>query len=255
VGEWTAETGWIHRTPISNYTSSVLAYGQNRVSRVGALYIAKDDSAAATANGTMLLGAQIYSDATTTKEIIAYDDSNDAVQKYGYIVTSKIYSQNIQEAWQKIYARFKKLLDSGDSITIKYRVNDVAPTQATITWVDTDTFTTTTDVSAYVAGDEVEILQGDGAGKCAHISSISVNAGTYTVNLDDTFTGVTTNTAKARFQKWVKAGVCTDQTVKWYNYPLGVSDTWIQFKVCMQFTGKNELDDLILINEPQQLAK
>lgn len=246
-----ARTGWVHVMSLSLYTSTVTDYGQNRVSRVGALYANKDDATAASTNGTMLMGAQLYSDASTTKEVILIDDSNDTLQKYGYIVTPKIFSSEVEEMWQKFYIRHKKLLDSSDSITFKYRQSDVEPTYATITWTSTTTFTTSTDVSAY-EGYEVEVIQGKGSGKCAKITSIVNNAGTYTVTVDSAFTGATSGTAKARFQYWIQKGTQTSQTEMSKGFKISdSSSTWVQFKICMLFTGKNQIDDMLIASKPQ----
>ncbi len=243
--------GWYHIETPSLYTSTVTDYGQSRLARVGGLLYAKSDLS--TAVGVNLIGAQVYTDASATKYIIATDDTSETIQKYGYLVTGKIYPQPdqfgnvpIESIWQKAFVRHKKLLSSSDSIAIKIRTDEISPVEATVTWTSSSTFTTTTDVSALV-GYEVEILQGKGAGKCAHILSVT-GSGTYTVTLDDTFTGATSGTAKARFQNWAKVGINTNQTVQWFESLISDNSPWIQFKVCMQFTGKNEIDDIVLVN-------
>ena len=267
IWEWSKETGLYHKFGLSNTPLSgagggtIVDYGQNRLGITeasgipGACVFIKQEATPASDNGTLFAGARITITATTQIYGIFIDDLNDTVQKYGYFVTPKIYSQNLQDAWQKVYVRHRQLLNSTDKIVVKYRVEEDDPVEATITWVDTDTFTVTAaDVPDLAVGDEVEVIQGDGSGKCAHVSSFT-GATTYTVNLDDTFAGVTTNTAKARFQKWNKCGEGTDQTVKFHQFPIGVNDTWVQIKVCMQFTDENEIDDLLLINKTNQNAE
>jgi len=253
IWEYDETIGWVHIHSLSYHAStagSVTDYGQNRIVRAGALYSAKSPSTSASTNGTMLAGAQFYTNATATANGIFTNDSNNTLQKYGYLVTSKIFSSNIQDTWQSVYLRFKKLFSSANAIAVKYRLNDVPPMEATITWTSTSTFTTTTDISAYAVGDEVEIVQGTGGGKCAHITAI-LNAATSEVTLDDTFTGAT-GTAKARFQKWIKAGqTFSNQTSNFEKFsmqPQKNTSTWIQYKVCMQFTGDDELNDLTVIN-------
>lgn len=255
VWEYDDNIGWYHIMSLSLYTSSITDYGQNRISRVGALYGAKDYGNGASANGSMFIGAQIYTNASSTAEVILIDDSNDTLQKYGYLVTPKIFSQNIQDVWQKIYARFKKFLASTDKMWVKYRNTDPSSTEITLTWTSTTTFTTTTDVSALV-GYEVEVLQGTGSGFCSHITSVS-GSGTYTVTVDETYTGVTNGTAKARIQNWIKAGNSYNkQTDKFNKWPLKQGgDTWIQLKVCALFTGKNEIDDFELTHYAHQLKE
>lgn len=252
VWEYDPQTGWSHIMSLSLYTSSVTDYGQNRVSRVGALYAAKTETTNASANGTMLLGAQLFSDASSTKEVIAMDDSNDTVQKFGYVVTTKVYSSQVRDTWKKLFVRLKKLLDSADRVWVRYRTSEVTPTEATITWTSTTTFTTTTNVEAY-EGFEVEVLQGKGAGRCERITDVSESGGTYTVTVASAFTGASSGTAKARFQYWKEAGVVfNSQTDDVAEFPLEDSSPWVQFKLCMQFTGKNEVDDLLLARATHQ---
>lgn len=239
--------GWYHKLPLSLYASTVTDFGQSRVSRVGGLYYAKTP----TGNGTLLMGAQLYSDATATKEVIETNNTADTIQKFGYVVTTKIPSQNLEDEWQSLYVRCKKLLASTDAIIAKYRTSEVVPTEATITWTSTTTCTTTTDVSAFV-GYEMEVLQGKGGGKCSKITSAVNNAGTYTITLQETFTGASSGTAKARFQYWIEIGKLTNQALKFFQAAIGVPDTWIQFKLCMQFTGIDEVEDLLLENKKHQ---
>lgn len=247
VWEYDPVIGWYHKMSLSLYTASVTDYGQNRVSRVGAIYANKTSTTNASANGTMLLGAQLYSDSSATKEIIAIDDSNDTIQKYGYLVTPKIFSNKISDMWLMFTARHRKLLDSSDKIVAKYRTSESTSVEATITWTSTTTFTTTTDVSSYT-GYEVEVLQGKGSGKCAHITSVT-GSGTYTVTVDEVFTGATSGTAKARFQDWTKSNSFSEQTETFSEYPINTPGTWIQIKLCLQFTGKDQINDMILGNK------
>lgn len=251
VWEYDPQVGWYHIMSLSNYVSSIKDYGQMRVSRVGALYAAKTETTDASANGTMLLGAQIFSDATTTKEIIAIDDSNNTVQKYASFVTQEIFTENIDEVWQEIVARFRKLLNSNNKIWVKYRTDKEDPVEATITWVDTNTCTTTTDVRDYVDY-EMEVIQGDGSGKTSKIDSVSTGD-TFTVELAETFTGATTNTAKARFQKWKELGSITEQDIQYKRFSIDeAAAIKIQIKVCLQFQGDDEFVDLILDSNKHQ---
>jgi hypothetical protein len=266
IWEWSQDTGLYHKYSLSHCPisgaggGSVTDYGQNRLGVSGALGIPgacafiKQNQTPSNDNGVLFAGARVSTTATAQIYGIFIDDLNDTVQKYGYFVTPKIYSQNLQDAWQKVFVRHRKLLNSTDKIIVKYRVDEVDSDEATITWVDTDTFTVTASLVPDLAvGDEVEVIQGDGSGKCAHVSSYTGTT-TLTVNLDDTFTGATTRTAKARFQKWKKCAEGTSQTVKFHQFHIGANDTWVQLKVCMQFTGENEVDDLLLVNDTYSKA-
>lgn len=267
IWEWSVDTGLYHKFSLSHCPVSgagggaVTDYGQNRWGISGALGIPgacafiKQNQTPSSDNGTLFAGAKLSTTATSQINGIWIDDLNDTVEKFAYIVTPKIYSQNIEDSFQHVYVRHRKLLNSADKIIVKFRYEEEDPEEMTITWVDTNTFTTTDadidDFNPTTLGynPECEVIQGDGSGKCAHVTSVTNNAGTRTVELDDTFTGCTTRTAKIRMQKWRKCGEGNDQTVKWHQFPIMANTTWVQLKICMAWTGENEIDDLIIINE------
>lgn len=258
IYEFSLDGNCVHRSSLSYYTNltGVTDYGQNRLSRVGALFHSNIYSTSASRNGTMLAGATFYRNSSTTDNAIFYDDSNDSIQKYGYFVTTWISASAIKDSWQRIIARYRKLLNSGDKIVFKYRTTEIDPSSdITITWYNNEnTFKTSTSLSSWAVGDEVEVVQGPGSGKCAHITTMNdLGGGVTEVVLDETFDGVvSTDTAKIRLQKWVKIGSISDQTSESKKFDLAVSSERIQLKICMQFTGKDELFDVNIINQPKE---
>lgn len=253
VWEWSRDYGFTHKHSVSYNSisdSTITDYGQNKLSSVGALF--SQNTTVAGDNGSLMLGATYFTSSTAAaSSAIFIDDSNDIVQKFSYFVTTWISSANLLEKWRKIAVKYRQLLASTDRITVKYRLREAAPTYITITWVNTTSFTTTTDVSAMV-GYEVEILQGTGSGKCAHITGVT-GSGTYTVTIDEAVTGVTTGTAKARTQAWKKLFQVGDQTTESQIRNLEASSERIQLKVTMLFTGENEFNDLIVVDAPGTL--
>lgn len=252
IWEFSKDTGFVHKqaltyNPIT--TSTITDYGQNRISRAGALYEANIYSESANGKPMLICGADYFTDETTVTSGIFVDDPNDSVQKYGYFVTTWILSQNVRDTWNKMWAKFRKFLDSGDKIVIKYRVNESDSTPISITWTSTTTFTTLTNVTG-MEGYEVEVTQGTGSGKCSHIRSIVNNAGTYTVTVDETYTGVTSGTAKARIQNWTKSGSYSIQQDEYapFSFLGNVNTPRIQIKVCLQFKGDDEFYELAVIN-------
>ncbi len=263
IYEYDENRGLIHKHSFgyTDSTSSIVDYGAVRIAAAGALVEANYSSTNAARNGTFIAGANYYTNATTSISAIFYDDINDTFQKAGYLITTKIPAidakgnPSVQNTWQNLYLLYKKLLNASDKIVTKYRVYEADPLEVTITWVNTTSFTTTTDVTGYWTsgvGGEVEIVAGIGSGKCSHITSIVNNSGTYTVTVDETYTGAS-GTAKARFQNWkkidsigynnsIESGVTFDQQ------GLNPQSNWIQFKIWMLFTGKDEIEKLIIIN-------
>ena len=174
----------------------------------------------------------------------------------------KIQSTNITDIWSKVFLIYRQLLAASDKITLKYRTVADTAAEITGTWVSatatTSTFTTTTDLSAYWTsgtGGEVEVVNGVGAGRCAHITSIT-GSGTYTVVIDEVIPNITTTTFRARVAAWTKITSLLPMTADWSEFPLlsTIGTTWIQLKMHMLFTGKNEVSKVQLVNKPQQLA-
>ncbi len=267
-GIWELDLDTLNFTHRSAFTlkpmgdATITDYGQNRIVRIGALKLNTLSSTSSNGRGTILAGASYYTDATTEKSAIFIDSpvnpsTNYEGQKRGYFVTTWFNSQEVQDKFERLWDIHKRFLTSTDKIVYKYRLIEEDPIQATITWTSTTTFTTTTDVSAFgptatgfngTTGGEVEVLQGTGSGSCTHISSIVNNAGTYTVTLDTAVTGVT-GTAKARLQKWIKLYPDVTGLVKsWEQLAIGGSNTQIQIKCCMEFTGDMEFHRLAIFS-------
>jgi hypothetical protein len=254
VWEYDPSVGLYHKTSSTNTsvaTTTINDYGQVYVNGVGALVDASIYSGQSTYAGTLLWGCN-----TTFGTGVFTNDSTNTTQKWGYIVSPEMYSQNIESMWGMIYARYRKLLDSADEIIVKYRSIIDIPTEQSITWINTSSFTAGSSVlsAGYAIGDEVEIVEGYGGGKSAHITSISANG--LTIGLDDTFTGVATNTATARFTHWVKLGIITPTTTlkpqfSKFSFPINNNDTKIQIKVCMQFLGNDELEQIQIVEKPE----
>ena len=261
IWEYDEKIGLYHKysasyLPVSQ--NSVTDYGQIRVSGVGALSEMKLQNSASNATGDLMAGMTVYTDATTTDVGIFTNDTFDAVtgtyhanEACGHIVTTKIESSQIKDVWQRLVAFYERFKTSTDKITVKKRSYVQNPTEITITWVDTSSFTTTSNVLG-LEGYEVQVIQGTGSSKTAHITRIDNHNTYYTVTLDDTFTGVT-GTAKAVIQRWIKCGEISNQTSQHQQVNLDETSEYIQLKIAFQFTGKNEFNKMILVNKVSQL--
>ena len=256
VWEYTQENGLIHKNSLGLTKSggTIIDYGQNRVAQVGAITELISGSVGASSNGTFLVGARIFTDATTEKAIISYEDTNDTLQKAGVYVSPYIESSQLTDVFQKFIVKHKKFLNSTDKFVVKTRTEEEEGVEATITWTSTTTFTVPNSsvvVSNYWTsgtGGEVEVTQGLGSGKCTHITNAVNNAGTWTVTVDETFTSAT-GTSKARFNNWNKLEplVAENQVLQYKEYPIpeeDQNDIYIQFKIWILFTGKNEIHSM-----------
>lgn len=258
IWEFDEQMGLYHKASLGYYKYSSGAigdYGQQQLTRVGLLKHSKSFSNASGDKGMTVASAGYYNGnmISSTAELW-FDETTDAIQKHGHFVTQWISASAITDIWQNIVVRFRAMLNSTDEITVKYRTSEDAPTYVTVTWDNTHQFTTATNISAY-AGAEVEFIAGTASGFCAHISSVS-GSGPYSATLDDDVTINTTDytqaSSYAKIQTWTKLSAFTEQTAQYKSLPIGKTDTKIQFKVCFTATGKNELDDLLVINGPHK---
>lgn len=270
VWAYNQNNGLYHRYSVSYHddddaSTLITDYGQNKISVAGALQEFKLYNNSASDQGTFLAGVTYYTNATSTRSAVLINDRNNTVLKYGYFITSWIQAEALKDNWQKMFARFRYFLSSLDEkIILKYRqieypANTSVRQDISITWDNsTSVFKTQTNLSSSsFIGKEVEITQGQGAGKCAHIVSVSTpNSIDYYVTLDEVFTGVTTGTAKARVREWIKIGKEDDLSsdVAIFAFPMNTSpSSKIQIKCCMQFYNDDELYDIIIINKPHTL--
>ena len=245
-------------------SSTITDFGQFVQNFPGAIkMVTQQGSGSSYNNGrsSYVTGGQCYKNATDTIFSINIDSpalpiTNYEGQKRGYFVTTWFNSDEVEDKWSRLWTVYKRFATSTDKIIAKYRLYEEDPVYATITWVNTTTFTTTTDITAYAptatgfngtVGGEVEIVQGTGGGACVHITNVVNNAGTYTVTIDNAVTGVTTGTAKARFQKWIKLNPeITGQVKSYGQMAILANNTRIQIKLVMEWTGDGEFHKFIL---------
>lgn len=256
VWEYLSQTGLYHKYAVTYTRSTDTApyndTGQMKIARAGAISEINMPNTSASRNGTFLCGAQYYSDATTKKYGIWYDDSNKVSINSGFVITSKVQSPNVTEIWQKMFLIFRKFFNASERIIVKWRTFDNDPLETMITWINPTTFTTTTDLTSYAIGNEVQVIQGIGSGRCAHILTLTNNAGTWTVTLDETITGAAGQTAIVWIAEWKKAAEIMSSSIDFKEIVIGKVSTWIQFKVWFNFQRFDEIVALLIANAANQ---
>lgn len=190
------------------------------------------------------------SDGTDTLGIVM-----DRSENRGYLITQKLFSPDITEKFQKLFVKARHLIGENDKVIVKYRtLTDPAmpviartsfPVDLKGTWTAADTFTTAADLSAaltaFTAGDkyEIEIITGAGAGYLAHILAISLNAGVYTVQIDETIRNISVNdTMYFVCDNWLKLStkgnlgyIDSAADPNYSEFPIAKGSKWIQFKI------------------------
>jgi hypothetical protein len=252
IWEYTDSNGLYHKESLSTWiyqsTTTAADYGISRLKSVGALATFKSTSDASNYNGSLICGAEYYTDATTAAKGIFIDDTNDTIVKTGFLVTPEYHSATTLDNFQSAILKHRQFLDADDSIVIKYRTEKVAALEITGTWTSTTTFTTSTNLGAYL-GYEVFITNGKGAGIAAHISSVT-GSGTYTVTLDEAI-GDSSGTFKALVENWTKcAASASGEQFKEFSF-LAASE-FIQLKTFFKVTGEFEMNELQVNNVKQK---
>jgi hypothetical protein len=234
-------------------------WGQYLIGRTGAVCVVERVINEPKYGTDVLFGGDVYGRTNSSQGTLTAVTS--AVESRGYFITPKVYSQEVTDMFNTITLKWSPFKSDIDKIIIKYRtvddlresiyVNDSSIDWAA-TWTSSTTFTTTEPAFANaVAGNEVEVLRGAGAGLIAHISTISVNAGTYTVTLDDTFENYTAgDKSTVVFRNWIKWRTISsgDTYDGFMSNVLGVQGKFIQLKVELRGVGV-KIEELSIDNK------
>jgi len=256
---------------IGQYGTTNTDRGQQRIREPGTIKATNDVSA------KFLIGGRYY-DAYPTPllyGIFTLTSITDLANiSHGFFETQPLTTEEIQNRWDGIWAKYKGMSDTGSEIILKSRIgeslknganNGDRPLEANITWKSTTTFDLTIPdtstfqgaISCPQVGDEVEILAGDNAGIIAHITAIDDTDGVALpggvcddssgkrITIDETVTA-STAASLARFDKWRKLASISDTSSSFKYAPDGSQSDEIRYKVAIRGRFKNsELRELI----------
>lgn len=235
----------------SNTITGRVDYGQPSIESAGAIFTLPR------VTGELLMGAALIPNQASSSNkyaLVCRDLLTETTSKLGYFITPRIYAGSIEEEWQKIIIQLKKLLNSGDKVVVKYRTDKTTiaedPTTNIGTWVSPTYFTSTATLTAVSAGNEVEVIEGEGGGLSSAIASITNSGSSYGIILNDSVTGASGGLRFAVWD-WTTAGTFTTQGLRYFDTSIGTNSSWIQFKIIMNWSGMNELENNIIYNEPK----
>lgn len=154
----------------------------------------------------------------------------------GFLETQRIYSDNIEQSWKKVYSFLDGLDVSSEQVIVKYRTEEESgyPTNAILgTWLDTDTFNITKEDCPFVeVGNEMMIVDGYGRGYSAHVTDVHESTNTLSITVDESV-GTANQPARVVFTNYKKATVHTlqDKTNGFTTATVDTSSPWVQIKV------------------------
>jgi hypothetical protein len=263
IWAWSEETGLYHKHSLSSQLDSdtIKDYGQIELVEAGAMFPLYENQQTNDNHekSDFFVGYSFKSDNSTTRYAVGRNNSRNltsgsrSFNQASVFITPELTSQGAKDEWQRLWLRVKELENSTDKIIVKWRKQKYTSTELAITWVNTTSFTTTSTAMAAIKTNfeagidyEFEGLQGDGAGQLAHITNITLDGSTYTVTLDETITGATTNTARIRLDRWNKIrDYDNTEGDEIPSFPVQKPLSKIQFKVYL--FGKNiEIDNYLI---------
>jgi len=245
------ETGKIyhHNTIVPNY-ASLLSYGNLRIDYVGALSYDRS---------TLGLAGAILQRTNLVSQIGIYSFINFFGRQYGrrgHIILPKIFSPEVDNIWQNVLIKYR--LTSGSKIIIKYQTKDPDGTNyprgfLAGTWETANRFTTDS-LYGWQVGDEVVIVNGDGAGLFSKITALDTGT-PKKITIEDSITGAS---GEIRFfvEPWRKLGEITDaskdyQKFSFPNSPL-ISE-WLRLKI--ELRGDAEIKNVDIYYQPNLLER
>lgn len=255
AGIWCADpnVGLYCRFPVAR-DSGTADYAASNVTDHGAMTFV------GSAAGEFLASAKIYSNSSSTsKAVLLLQDKERSLASRGWMVGIPFQATR-QNMWQNIEFLHRKLENSSDRILVKSRLHrsNTLPAEGDVTWTSTTVFTTTdADFANVVAGDEVTVIRGNGAGCTSHIATITENTGTYTVTLLDPVLNISNgNTGRVRVDNWRLLATISSQNVDYHDFNIpSIEDSfklWIKLEFRTAASSQIELDKLIINNKAQK---
>ena len=207
------------------------------------------------------LGSAIVYDVYTgtTKKIVFSTGGIQSTVNRAFFETARIFTDDISDMWELVWFKFRKFYDSNGKIVVKsrsaepYQDSSSDFLKATITWVNTTSFTAVVPTGVAV-GDEVEIMAGDNAGCLFHISVLSATpdgAATITVTIDEAAPNSSTSAALARFDNWKKIGTIDSSTKTYDKLPVQQNSNFVELKVELRGTFFL-LDEMVLTTKSNE---
>lgn len=169
-------------------------------------------------------------------------------RNHGYLVTTKVKSDGMEENNQTIYLKYRQL-NENDKIIVKCKYEEILDLPVTTpqipdlyvcNWTSDTVFTTQADISvAYnylqISGNqlECEIINGAGAGSMAQITSIQLSGSTYTVTLAESISGAANGYyCNVLINNWFKLGEITSaDSLGYKQFPIAKHGKAVKYKV------------------------
>lgn len=248
-------------------------FGQGQLFRVGGIKSVKalKDGIG---NYDLIAGGGHYLSYTASTKVGIYrlnkNVESASVDARGYIVTRFVEARELEESFKKVWVIFRKFVDAGNKISVKYRSDNPlnvsgAIMSSTGIWV-TDTHFTSIIPTGVQVGHEIEVLAGQNGGQMYHISALNDTNGVVAtpngatnldVSISETAADTSTNSSLIMYDNWRITELFSDTTLglDFHDFTLGAEDsdgnilvnsTSMQFKIELRGNAM-EVEQLLIL--------
>jgi len=220
-------------TDILNYGPNT-DYGQMNGNASGAIVVSNYlDAPDKLFASNIIFSSEVETPGGTSRNVLCV-----LTQRYnrGCLSTQRIYTNNINETWKSVYTYVSGLLGPTEKGVVKSLSEDrvSTPTRPIAgTWATTTTIVTTDFYPRNITqvGDEVQILDGYGQGKTAHVTAIETSATTTSLTLDEAIG--TVGSCTFRLTGFTKIGEIAygRPHEDWHRSTIDTKKSWVQVKV------------------------
>lgn len=254
VWAYNPNVGFYHKHGFTIETSG--DYASSYQVKARALFKVPEDitisTTTTTYNSLIATGQVVAGDATVYNVALGLKRGQ---ENRGVIVTQRVDSNAADETWQSIGVKFNKVYSSEDKIIVKYKLRDVDGMPMTTgninstnaTWTSTTTFTSSdSDFANISVGDEITVLAKTGAGAMAHITSIVLNTGVYTITIDEAI-GASSGTFSLIVEPWVKLGTITSSDRDFKIFPFKTKNIASSIQIKCELRGEDtEIEEIVV---------
>lgn len=182
-------------------------------------------------SGDFIYGSSTKNPSGTAKNVLCVQSPQ---RNTGGFSFQRIYTENITEVWKSVYLFIIGLLGSAEKAIVKYSTKNLPSRLVSGTWVNATQFNTTdfTPRNQYVVGDEVEIVDGIGQGRTAHITALSTSDTVCSITVDESY-GSAGTALVCYFTKNKKSLEITSVRENEYfaKAPFDVKNNWVEVSV------------------------
>jgi len=243
AGVWCLDPkiGLYHRYAIGSGEST--DYGQLGIKDVGALY------ALNIADSKFFASYEYYLTSSTTRSVLAYEDSTNSLATRGFIVTP--FFEALKKVWKTV-DMFHKKLASGEKMRLYYRFENDDSTILDGTWFSATQFNYLGTGTTVAKGDLVMVKVGNGAGQLVRVDSVTESTTVTSITMAEALSFISDgDTGAIEIIPFKYMGEITNTTKDYDTFTIPESNQKRKFQLLVEYrqSASNRMEtDYIIVN-------